>query len=154
MEDSEKLFWFIGLFEGEGTFNINKNSISKRISITSTDKDVLERCIELFGGTIIEPKNRNEKWKKPYVWYINREKSIEITMKMYLYLSERRKKRASEFIEFYSKSIEKENLRKQGLKSKIDLIIKLKNEGLKHIDIGKQVGFERSHVSKILKIHS
>lgn len=150
MDKKESLLWFSGLFEGEGSFSFYKEK-ARKITLTSTDRDVLERIVENFGGVIIKPKKRKEHWKQEYVWYIDKHQAYIIVIQMLPYLCERRSKRGNEWIESYLKETkilkEKEEIRKN---SRI-LIKELREKGLTHVEISNIVGYERSHVSKILK---
>ena len=100
--EQNNFYWFIGLFEGEGSFSMTENRAS-RITITSTDKDVLEKVVSILGGTIIMPTKRKEHWKQEYVWYLDREKSKDVTLRMLPFLSKRRQSKANEWLELCNK---------------------------------------------------
>lgn len=150
MENTNLFFWFIGLFEGEGSFSITKNK-AKKITITSTDRDVLEKVQLLLGGNIVMPKIRNEKWKQEYVWYLNKNESKDIILKMLPFLSSRRRKRANEWLVFYDEQLKIINERLDKKKYAIENIHRLREEGFTHKQIADKLGYERSHISKMLK---
>jgi hypothetical protein len=150
MTEKEGLFWFIGLFEGEGSFSMTQK-YAKNITITSTDLDVLEKVKELFGGIIITPKKRNDKWKQEYVWYTNKHDSRKLIELIYPYLSHRRKGRADEWVALYNINVNKTNKTQSIRKENVNTIISLRKEGLTHQAISEKIGYDRSSVSKILK---
>ena len=150
MKKTKDFYWFIGLFEGEGSFSMTGEKAS-RITITSTDRDVLEKVISIVGGTIVQPIKRKEHWKQEYVWYTDRINSKEITLKMLSFLSERRCKRAKEWLELCNKNIEKQKIKTLKISKAYDKIISLHKQGFIQSKIAEEVGYERSHISKILK---
>ena len=148
--EQNNFYWFIGLFEGEGSFSMTENRAS-RITITSTDKDVLEKVVSILGGTIIMPTKRKEHWKQEYVWYLDREKSKDVTLRMLPFLSKRRQSRANEWLELCNKNIEKQSNKLNKIKDSKIKILELRKQGLTQLQIANEVGYERSHVAKILK---
>ena len=50
MDYSQTLFWFIGLYEGEGTVATEKKGLPK-LSIEMIDEDVIARAAEFLGVT-------------------------------------------------------------------------------------------------------
>lgn len=93
--------WFTGLFEGEGCFAWSgKNSVY--LTVTSTDRDVLERMRSIAGcGTLgkrTEPsRTRHPNWKESWYWQISRADQVEeIIDRMEPYLCSRRLERAQE----------------------------------------------------------
>lgn len=151
MTDRDKLFWFIGLFEGEGSFSIS-NQYARCITITSTDKDVLERVQEAFGGTIIVPKLRNEKWKQEFVWYLNKIDSQALILKILPYLSKRRKERANDWLNLFNQNLSKIKSKEEKRKDLKSKILELKAQGKTQLEISREVGYERSYISKLLKV--
>lgn len=143
--------WVAGLFEGEGTFGFTKG-IPKRISIASTDLDVLEKVQLNFGGRICKENRKNKKphWKEAFVWYLSISKVPEFFNMIKPYLCSRRKARGEEFISLYDKQKVEENNRKvrsQNIKNKT---CELRNSGLKHREIAEILNIDRTHVTKIL----
>lgn len=151
MNDNLKLAWFAGLFEGEGTFHIAKEKSVKGLRVSSTDLDVLEKVKNNFGGSIFKQKEtRNPKWKQPYIWSLCKNDSLKLVKDILPYLGERRTKRANEYLYLYS-NMEKEKLiKKENLKQIKKLIFDLRDKGKKHKEIAEIIGYERSHITKIL----
>lgn len=150
MTDRDKLFWFIGLFEGEGSFSMVEK-YAKCITITSTDRDVLERVQENFGGTIIKPKLRNKKWKQEFVWYLNKLESSKLVIRILPYLSARRTIRANEWLELFNRNMaisKSKEIKRKDLKLRVQ---ELRKEGKTQLEISQEVGYERSYISKLLK---
>ena len=150
MKDIEKLFWFIGLFEGEGSFSMTKR-YARWVTITSTDLDVLERVTELFGGKIITPKLRNEKWKQEYVWYTTKDNSKKIIDSIFPYLCKRRQERALDWLKLYSENVLIRDEKILKISTNLERIKELRSLGYTHEKIAKEIGCDRSHISKILK---
>ena len=151
MTDTEKLFWFIGLFEGEGSFSMT-HKYAKCITITSTDRDVLERVYESFGGTIITPTLRRENWKQEYVWYTNKIESSKLINKILPYLSVRRSIRANEWLKLFDENMDKvriKEIKRDNLKCRV---LEFRRQGMTQIKISELVGYERSYIAKLLKV--
>jgi hypothetical protein len=83
--------WLAGFLEGEGYFGYggSKKYPTIAIQLVSTDKDVLEKVVDLFGGRIIQRKNTNTGHNvkgKPYKaiysvsWYSDRAAAIAMTV--------------------------------------------------------------------------
>lgn len=99
--------WFSGLFEGEGCVGYyvdkrNPNTGYVRLQIESTDKDIVDRLVEIWGGKIwfntspSKPKHHKPSWR----WYISNKKEVRfIIEKMYPYLGQRRRQRCDEVLE-------------------------------------------------------
>lgn len=91
MIEKRRIILVYRTFEGKRSFSMTQK-YAKNITITSTDLDVLEKVKELFGGIIITPKKRNDKWKQEYVWYTNKHDSRKLIELIYPYLSHRKGK--------------------------------------------------------------
>lgn len=81
--------WLAGIMDGEGTISLAKNSnVDGRarfrtpiLSMTSTDREILERVQGLCGGCICEVKktHKHPTWKPAWIWKISgANKVIEI----------------------------------------------------------------------------
>lgn len=87
-----ELYWFVGLFEGEGSVSCPKNG-QIRLSIDLTDLDVLERVQGFAGGRLYGPYQK--KSRKPiYCWVMQGRKAAGLVMTMLPLLSRRRKSQA------------------------------------------------------------
>lgn len=151
MEDNLKLAWFAGLFEGEGTFAFHKN-IAKALSLTSTDKDVLDKIKEYFGGSIYKEEKRDNKphWKDVHVWRITGEPSVKLCLSILPLLCSRRRKRGLEYIDSYMNRDKARLAIQLELLSRNSEIIRLRKEGLKHREIANKLGIDRTTVTKLL----
>lgn len=87
-----ELDWFVGLFEGEGSVSSPKGG-QIRLSIDSTDLDVLERVEALAGGKIYGPYQKASR-KPIYCWVLQGRKSAGLTMTIFNQLASRRKSQA------------------------------------------------------------
>jgi hypothetical protein len=153
MIQEEKIAWFAGLFEGEGTFCIT-NGFASKISITSTDKDVLLKVQEYFQGNLIESKKQKNHHKIPYIWSLCGEKGIHLILSIQKFLSKRRLERSNEYLYLLKSRVVKKQQQKQIRQSKIDKILELHKRGLIHKDIAYEVGYERSHVTKLIRLNT
>jgi hypothetical protein len=140
--------WFTGLFEGEGSFGFS-NGRAKRLSMVSTDKDVLMKVKELLGGNLYSASRRGSKehWKEAYVWTITGSPAIELCHAMEPYLMSRRKARMKEWLDDYRSRRNKILLHKKEL---VTRVLELRSSGMTHKQIAETVGYERSHITKIL----
>lgn len=88
------LAWATGLFEGEGCIYRDPRSCSFRLTINSTDEDVLRRFHKIVGvGKIIEGKHveRNKHHKPFWIWATHRRNEVYALLELMLpYLGERR----------------------------------------------------------------
>lgn len=71
-----ELGWLAGIMDGEGTISLSRNQ-SKRdpvrwrrpaLSITSTDREILDEVQRLCDGTICNVKKYRERMKPSWVW--------------------------------------------------------------------------------------
>ena len=101
----ENVAWFAGLFEGEGCispdYQKDKRIISGKptpryyITITMTDKDVIFRLKDLFGGRIYDRPPQKEAWKHQYRWFLYEKKKVRVLLAAALpYFGNRRAHRA------------------------------------------------------------
>ena len=102
----EQKAWVAGYFEGEGCFAISQHAVRQstnvRVSVCSTDLDVLIRLRAIVGGGNIgrSQSNVNPKHKLRWVWQMGREDRIRSFIEEILpNLGSRRTKRAKEALE-------------------------------------------------------
>jgi len=143
--------WFVGFFEGEGSFNIAQESKAKGLSASSTDYDVLLKVQEIVGGNIYEEKRRNgkEHWKPSWKWKLSGKDSLALAKKMLPFLSERRKERCSYFIKLYEPTF----IRQDQLESVKTQILSLRDRGMTLRAIGKQLNLDHGYVGKVIRQH-
>lgn len=72
--------WFAGYYEGEGSITLakRKNGTYLRLSIGSTDLDVLERVQERFGGGITRQRRENPRHKPFFRWQLTRTEEVRV----------------------------------------------------------------------------
>lgn len=147
MTREQAVVWFAGLFEGEGSFAIYQERLTKGLALTSTDLDVLEKVKEFFGGNIFaEGRIRKINWKQAYKWYLCKEKSKSLVSEIYPYLLSRRKKRA----DYYLKLDEKLQERREVHISRNEEILRLYKEGMTQGKIAKLYDLDRTSVTKVI----
>lgn len=94
MDERDRLFWLVGLLEGEGSFLVGPPSdpTRPRISIQMTDEDVIQQVAKLFGRTYYKCGNRSpNSWKDSYAVKVRGAKAVEIMRQIRPYMSARRK---------------------------------------------------------------
>ena len=152
MEKQIFIAWLAGLFEGEGTFGFNGERPT-RLSIVSTDEDVLNRVQLYVGGSVNEASRscKKEHWKQAYIWTLFGKPAIEVAEYILPFLLERRAARGNEWLAAYKAQVDAANKREAVLLDKLSLIRKYRSEGMTHQQIADKLGYERSHISKRLK---
>lgn len=149
MDAEQRVTWFAGLFEGEGSFCFLRGR-PRSMSIQMTDLDVLQRVKEYFGGTIYPMTKRQEHWKDAWKWTIFGTKSVELAQLVLPYLGVRRSHRATEYIENYG-TLEKYNLkRREKFEELATSVRSLRTEGLTHKQIADRLEIDRTYVTHIL----
>lgn len=103
----ENLAWAAGLFEGEGCFYIHRSRgrAYSRMTVTSTDQDVLERFRQIVGcGHIgkqpisLAAKATGSK-KQPYRWHVGGRLNVYgIGVALFSWLGKRRRAKFREMI--------------------------------------------------------
>jgi len=92
----EKVIFLAGVFDGEGCIGCYTNGgIEKYLNIVieCTDRDSLERFVEVFGGTILQPKKRNCNYKDIFRWKLVGKKAWTVIAEMIPYMCKRRKEK-------------------------------------------------------------
>lgn len=136
--------WAAGLFEGEGTVGIVKNRVVAAIHMT--DRDILEKMLENFGGKIYDCKKQQEHHKESWKWVISSsEFAIEFLNEIYPFMGTRRKAKIDEARNAYK------NHRKNRVNSKVAEVKELREQGLTHQAIADKLGIDRTYVSHMLR---
>lgn len=99
--------YFAGLFDGEGSISFahrkTRHFLEPKISITNTDKAIMEEVHLNFGGHLYSyPDKRNPNWKQRYEWYVHNMNDIEIFLSKILPYLKIKHKQAELMIEFIS----------------------------------------------------
>lgn len=94
MQDVEKAYW-AGILDGEGSILFTKISSGRWpapvLSVTSTDRELLEWLRAKFGGSISTKKKYKEHWSQAYDWKITYNAAIKALEYAYPYLQIKRK---------------------------------------------------------------
>jgi hypothetical protein len=100
----DEFSWAIGLYEGEGCAYVEKGTRPGcRITVTSTDLDVLERfCVAVGCGLVAYKGDTSRLGKKPiWEWRLSRQEQIgSLLQRMMPHLSQRRQKQAQRVLDF------------------------------------------------------
>jgi len=92
----EKVIFLAGVFDGEGCIGCYTNGgIEKYLNIVieCTDRDSLERFVEVFGGTILQHKKRNFHYKDIFRWKMTGKKAWIAIKEMIPYMCKRRREK-------------------------------------------------------------
>lgn len=104
----DNVLWFAGLFEGEGcltrTLSRNKNHYDWSMTLGMTDKDVITKIHDKFGGNFYIPSpHKNENYKQRYCWSTGKYIHIyALVVAIYQFMGIRRKEKIELFIEDFS----------------------------------------------------
>lgn len=92
--------WAAGLFEGEGSIIVQRHSPAVRLSLKSTDEDVVRRLWAIAGGKMYGPYAyifKDGHARKPFwVWHAELSQVNAIMLQFWPWLGERRRARALE----------------------------------------------------------
>lgn len=104
MASAAEIAWAAGLFEGEGTFNMARPSGAYfQMSITSTDKDVIERFAQIAGIGSVRPQKMQKSHTKPtWRWCAGGRAAIPFLDEIYPWLGKRRRARADDVLGRYA----------------------------------------------------
>lgn len=100
----DNVLWFAGLFEGEGYFRFRpKGRRSMGIAIKMTDRDVLEKALEKFGGWVWDGQQiREPHHKQAYQWHLDkRDRAYALLVAIYPFLGARRQAQVEKWVEQY-----------------------------------------------------
>lgn len=97
MSDKEKIIYCAAILEGEGSF-VNKSKYSMYIQCQMTDKDIILRLQEYFGGNVCKATDRNPKWKSVWIWTIYGGKAENVARKILPYMGMRRSTKIKELL--------------------------------------------------------
>lgn len=83
-------FWFVGLCEGEASFQYNGARGSPRISISMTDEEPVARVAALFGIAYWHPLKTNVAGKPVYRVELQGKRALQVMLRVKPYLCARR----------------------------------------------------------------
>jgi hypothetical protein len=148
----DEFSWFVGFFEGEGSFVIHKETHAKGLGAESTDLDVLERVQCEVGGSIYKISRRDSQphWKQSWKWQLTGIDAFELATKMKPFLSIRRQQRCIDFLDMYQATL----LRREKYELTKRQIVSLRNDGFSLREIGKQLGLDHGYVGRVIKKNS
>lgn len=145
MIDLPELYWFAGLFEGEGYVYLQKTGqyAAPTMGVEMANEDVISTLVTMFGGTKSTRKRGSN--QRTYTWSFSASKGcIELLSVIYDLLSKKRQTQIDTVMEGYKPS-PKARINAEGCE---DVISKLK-EGHTQTEIAKELGISQSVISKI-----
>lgn len=109
MTSKEELIWLAGIIEGEGCIHIEKlkgyrKTGSIQLKVTMTDRDIVERVANLFGSDVSSRKGAKAHYKQEYTTRVWGEKAVSLIADIFEYLGIRRKQKAIEALNVFSKT--------------------------------------------------
>ena len=97
LSNESKLIYLAGLFDGEGSFGIWSKGINRTpvfsCTIEMTDKDVLDRFKDMFGGWLFYTKRRDKAHKDTWRWRETGPRAFAIMDKMINFMGKRRQEK-------------------------------------------------------------
>ena len=95
--------WFAGIYEGEGNLYKHKNNKCWDLEVSMTDRDIVQRCCDLYNVPIYEKPTKTCTGKTVWRFRASRRDLVfQIITDIYPYLGERRRADADRFIAWYS----------------------------------------------------
>ena len=90
MLDIKDIYYFAGLYEGEGSSEYVANS--PRLAISQKNREILDKLIPKFGGTVIFVKasKTSERSRDCYVWRLGSNDAIALMMTIFSLMSTKR----------------------------------------------------------------
>jgi hypothetical protein len=85
--------WAAGIFEGEGTCGVSSRWGQAHVSITSTDKDVADKFMNIVGvGSVyLRKDHRKDTYKPAYKWAVQSAEDVISVLELLMpFLCERR----------------------------------------------------------------
>lgn len=145
VEPIEEIAYIAGIFDGEG--HVGSSGVrSIQVGITSTDLDILERVVAVFGGTIYGPYEKEER-KPIFAWKAgSRKPSWAFLDAVYPFLSSRRQGRIDELearrTDYYADQ-------RLGLTEAVFRFIDV--EGMTQAETAAMLGHSQSYISRIYR---
>lgn len=85
-----QIAWAAGFLEGEGSFGCYGGT--PRVTAAQVQKEPLDRLAMMFGGRMwLKPAGNGFRNKKPiWTWVLNKQRSAEVMMTLYTFMSPKR----------------------------------------------------------------
>ena len=96
LNETNKLLFLAGLFDGEGSFGIwgkGNGRKSFQCSVEMCDKDSVSKFANFFGGNVVKPRLRKSHWTQTYKWKLSGGRAYECIDMMIEYMSLRRQEK-------------------------------------------------------------
>ena len=96
LNNTSKLLFLAGLFDGEGSFGIwgkGNGKKSFQCSVEMCDKDSVDKFSKFFGGNVVKPGIRKAHWSQTYKWKLSGSRAFECINKMIEYMCQRRQEK-------------------------------------------------------------
>jgi hypothetical protein len=90
VQSEKEIIWTAGLLEGEGSFRNKTHGHVPIVECEMTDKDVIEKLQEIWGGKIYFYPARKSHYKDTWTWHISGEDAAQIMNTILPFMFERR----------------------------------------------------------------
>lgn len=99
--------WLAGFLEGEGSFTVNRG-VYPRVTVASTDLDVLQHAASILGGNVLGPRKCGNlpHHKDDYHVSVNGKYAIAWMLTLYPLLGKRRRRRIYHLVRYWQKHSE------------------------------------------------
>ena len=150
LNDRETLIWLAGLLEGEGSFMKGPPSKPNApiISISSTDKDVIQKVSDIWGRKYTTVRRHLEKWKASYLVRISGKRAIRWMEALSPFMSERRKFQIHTAIASHTLLLPGRRLLSDSDVRQIRLLAQTGEFTMR--ELGEQFGVDHSSISRIV----
>ena len=147
MNENEK-FWLVGLLEGEGSFLKGPPSSPKmaQVTISMTDKDIIEKVSNLLGANYYTSNRGKDKgWKTTYIVTVRGKTAVNLMNEIKPLMGERRKQQIEKAISCWSPKKLKVTF------EQAENIREAYKYGASTKDLGKEYGVTHWYIYHILK---
>lgn len=107
--DNLVIAWTAGIIEGEGSFSLTYPA-KVVIKVQMTDKDVVKKLHDTFGGSFFFSKRKQDHHKDSWIWSLQGMSAVSLMYKILPYMGERRSLRINECISAFEAQKDKNQL--------------------------------------------
>ena len=102
--EAHDLHWLAGLVEGEGSFMGPSPSAPNqpKVSVSMTDRDIVERVAKLFGAAVIPLRMAQPHWRPAYVTRCTNRRAVGMMWTLYPLMGGRRQAQILRAVEQYT----------------------------------------------------
>ena len=141
--------YIAGFFDGEGS--LTNNGKGYRVTISQTNKEVLENILEYSGvGNIFKNKKRQVHWKESWVFYVAKQKDVYLFLKKISPFLIVKSKQINKFLPIIIKKVKEIDQKKLNRKKRIKKAKNLRKKGLTYRQIGKKMNVDFGYARRLI----